>query len=208
MKIVVISDTHGLHGKLTLPEGDLIIHAGDVSNLGEEKEVENFIRWFKELDFEYKVFIAGNHDFLFETASDEEIMSLIPEGIVYLQDNGVNINGINIWGSPITPWFGNWAFNRLRGDNISRHWELIPGNTDILITHGPAFRILDKTISGYHAGCKDLLLNILNIKPKVHIFGHIHESYGCIEKHQVKFINASILNERYEMVNKPLLFEL
>lgn len=208
MKIVSISDTHGEHDKLILPTGDILIHAGDVSNKGDKTEVEDFLTWFDKQDFAYKIFIAGNHDFFFERHSEEEINKIVPNGIIYLKDSGTEINGLKIWGSPVTPWFLNWAFNRWPGDNINRHWDLIPGDTDILITHGPMFRILDTNLEGQPTGCKDLFLRAQKLNLKAHIFGHIHESYGIIEKLKVKYINASVLNENYKLVNNPIVFDL
>ena len=140
MKIVAISDTHGLHKQLQLPKGDLLLHAGDVSARGHKKQIRQFLKWFAEQDFEHKVFIAGNHDFYFEQASKKEVLELIPEGVTYLNDSGVTINGVHIWGSPVQPWFHDWAFNRQRGSDIEQHWELIPTSTDILLTHGPPLR--------------------------------------------------------------------
>ena len=208
MKIVAISDTHGLHARLKLPEGDLLIHAGDISNRGERTEVINFLHWFARQNHQYKIFIAGNHDFFFEREPDEEIEKIIPPGIIYLKDSGTAINGLNIWGSPVTPWFLNWAFNRYPGDDINRHWDQIPADTDILITHGPVFRTLDENAEGQNIGCKDLLVKVQAIRPGVHVFGHIHESYGTIDKQKTKFINASVLNEKYKLVNEPIVFDL
>ncbi len=208
MKFVVISDTHGQHKGVILPKADVLIHAGDVSSRGYDHEIINFLNWFKEQNYEYKIFIAGNHDFFFEKESEKIIRKIIPKNIIYLNDSGVNIKGINIWGSPISPWFFDWAFNRQRGEEISRHWELIPQNTDILITHGPAYGILDKTIGKEKAGCEDLLLKIQKVKPKFHLFGHIHEAYGIHKTKQTTFINASVLDQRYQMKNKSVEFEL
>jgi len=208
LKFVAISDTHGQHNKLLLPKADVLIHAGDISMKGSESEIINFFNWFKIQDFEYKVLIAGNHDFYFERQSDQLIRKVIPENVIYLNDSGVTINNIKIWGSPITPWFFNWAFNRHRGEEIKRHWDLIADDTDILITHGPVFRVLDTTTKGEHAGCKDLFNRVEEIHPKVHICGHIHEAYGMVEKSGTTFINASVLDDRYELNNKPVTFEL
>ena len=208
MKFIAISDTHGQHHKLHLPEGDCIIHAGDVSKMGKHFEIIDFLEWFKQLDFEHKIFIAGNHDFWFEQATQIEIKKMIPENIIYLNDSGILINGIQIWGSPITPWFYDWAFNRQRGEEIKKHWDLIPANTDILITHGPVHGILDRTTSNDHAGCEDLKNQVEIVKPKVHICGHIHEGYGMIEKEETLFINASVLNVKYELVNEVVEFEM
>ena len=207
MKFVVISDTHGQHKKLNLPHGDVIINAGDVSKRGNKEEVVEFLTWFAELRFEYKIFIAGNHDFFFEQASEIEIKSLIPSNIIYLCNSEVVINGIKIWGSPITPFFYNWAFNRHRGDDISRYWDQIPADTNIIITHGPPLSILDRTTQGLNVGCEDLLHKIQEVKPKFHIFGHIHEAYGQIENESTHYINASVLNERYTLNNDPIQFE-
>jgi len=209
IKIIVLSDTHGQHRakSLTLPDGDIIIHAGDVSSKGELNSVVDFLDWFSELPYKYKIFIAGNHDFLFEKESDKNIKNLIPKNVIYLNDSGTVIEGINIWGSPVQPFFYNWAFNRKRGKEIKKHWDLIPENTDILITHGPAFSILDKTTRNDFAGCKDLLVKIKEIKPKYHIFGHIHEAYGEAEEFGVKFINASLMTERYKLKNKAIVID-
>lgn len=208
MKFVCIADTHGQHHSLKLPKADVIIHAGDISRRGEISEVRDFLNWFTELDFKYKLFIAGNHDFYFERTTQEEINKIIPENIIYLNDSGTSINNINIWGSPISPWFFNWAFNRHRGEPIAKHWDLIPPNTDILITHGPAYNKLDKTISSQAVGCKDLLEKIQALKPKFHVCGHIHEAYGQDSHSETTFINASVLNENYTLVNEAIVFSI
>lgn len=208
MKFVIISDTHGQHNNLTLPKGDVLIHAGDISQRGKENEIIDFLNWFSNCDFKYKIFIAGNHDFFFEETLEKDIQKIIPENIIYLCDSGVEVENIKIWGSPITPWFFDWAFNRHRGNQIEYHWQLIPSDIDILITHGPVFGKLDKTSRGENVGCEDLLHIIESIKPKVHICGHIHEGYGQTTSSKTKFINASVLDEKYALVNPPITFEL
>ncbi len=206
MKIVFISDTHGQHGQLNLPAGDIIIHCGDVSKRGGKTEIQTFLNWFAGLDFQYKIFIAGNHDFFFEDAQKDEIENLIPENIIYLNDSGITVEGIKIWGSPVQPWFYDWAFNRKRGKEIKKHWDLIPADTDILITHGPPFQILDKTKSGEYVGCEDLLYRVTETSIRVHAFGHIHEAYGEIKKEETTFINASVLDERYNLCHEPIVY--
>jgi Icc-related predicted phosphoesterase len=208
MKIVAISDTHGKHQNLVLPKADMLIHAGDVSSRGKETEVIEFLKWFSETDFTYKIFIAGNHDFYFERFGDEMINQLIPANVIYLNDNGIEIEGIKIWGSPISPWFYDWAFNRHRGNDIKKHWDKIPQNVDILITHGPVFGILDKTVRNENVGCKDLLEKIETLNPKFHICGHIHEAYGQVKYRETEFINVSVLDENYILKNKPILLEI
>jgi Icc-related predicted phosphoesterase len=206
LKFVAISDTHCRHRSIKLPKADVIIHAGDLSNKGEKAEVADFLDWFGDLDYTHKIFIAGNHDFYFEI--DKKIEHIIPVNVTYLNDSGVTINGINIWGSPVTPWFFNWAFNRERGKPIQKHWQMIPEDTDLLIVHGPPYGILDQVINERHVGCRDLLERLKVVKPKVVVTGHVHESYGVMKQSGIKFINASILNESYELVNKPIVFEL
>jgi Icc-related predicted phosphoesterase len=207
MKIVCISDTHGFHNALTLPQGDMIIHAGDVTKRGEKSQVIDFLNWYTNLEYKYKIFIAGNHDFFFENASTKEIKELIPSNIIYLNDSGVIIEGMKIWGSPVQPWFHDWAFNLKRGNEIQKHWEKIPDQLDILITHGPAHGILDLTNRNESVGCKDLLKKIKVIKPKIHISGHIHEGYGIVKKYGIDFINASVLNVNYLLTNSPIELE-
>lgn len=209
MKIICISDTHGKHQKLELPEGDMIIHAGDISSRGDEYEIKSFVNWFSSLDYEHKIFIAGNHDFYFENETEKKINALLPRNITYLNDSMVEIKDLKIWGSPVQPEFFNWAFNRQRGKEISQHWDLIPDDIDILITHGPPFGILDKTIrDGISVGCEELLKTVAFKKPKYHVFGHIHEAYGTKEEKDTTYINASVLNEKYLLVNKPIVINL
>lgn len=209
MKTVFISDTHGQHRKLgQLPQADLLIHSGDLSRRGEVHEINDFITWFAEQDFRYKVFIAGNHDFYFEDEIAEQIKKSLPPNTYYLCDSGVTIEGINFWGSPVTPTFFNWAFNKDRGKEIMAHWNKIPKNTDILITHGPPFGILDRTKADLNVGCEDLLSKINIIKPKYHLFGHIHEAYGMHQTAHTAYINGSTLNEYYAITNEPVLFDV
>ncbi len=186
----------------------MLLHAGDLSYKGEKAEVADFLSWFSKQPFKHKIFIAGNHDFFFEKENQTTIEALIPEGVTYLNDSECIIDNIKIWGSPVTPWFYNWAFNRKRGAPIKKHWSKIPTDTQILLTHGPAFGMLDSAVDDKHAGCIDLLKTIQTIKPKVHVCGHIHEGWGKCERDGTKYINASVLNEAYELVNKPIVFEL
>ena len=208
MKFVAISDTHCRHRNLRLPKGDVLLHAGDISYKGDRWEIKDFLDWFGQLSFPHKIFIAGNHDFFFEQEKEDIIKSWLPHGVHYLKDEGVIVHGIKVWGSPYTPWFYQWAFNKRRGEPLAAHWEKIPVDTDILLTHGPVYGVLDILINERHAGDRDLLKKVLTIKPKVHVCGHIHESYGVMKRHGIKFINACVLNESYELVHKPVVFEL
>lgn len=218
MKILLISDTHNQHANIPSEyinnsDGsiDMIIHAGDLTGSGTIAQVTNFFHWFNELPFKHKIVIAGNHDFFFEQASKELVEDFLGEypGVTYLNDSGVEIDGFKIWGSPITPYFHNWAFNRV-GDNIKKHWDLIPSDTNILITHGPILGYFDKVKYGGKVGCPYLLESVQNLSElKLFVCGHIHEAYGMLQQEDGPIIvNASLLNENYYMVNEPILLEL
>lgn len=207
MRIVLISDTHNQHRALQLPEGDLLIHAGDISGRGLQSEVQDFMDWMGRLPYQHKVLIAGNHDFLAER-NPEQFASMLPEGVTYLNDSGTEIEGFKVWGSPIQPWFYDWAFNRQRGADIARHWDLIPADTDILITHGPPHGILDRVQDGQHVGCEELLKKVEAIQPLLHVFGHIHEAHGEEQHGTTRFVNASVLNLRYLLVWDATIVDL
>ncbi len=208
MKLTFISDTHSLHRQIKLSGGDLLIHAGDVCNRGTEGEVLAFIQWFEKQDYVHKIFIAGNHDWFFEEYSDNYIRKLLPESVYYLNDSGIEINKVKFWGSPIQPTFFNWAFNRERGAEIDQHWQKIPSDTDILITHGPPFGILDKTVGNLNVGCEMLRKKVDALQPKIHVFGHIHEARGILEQNNTTFINAATADIHYKMVNLPINVEI
>lgn len=216
MKFVCISDTHNQHDLVEIPAGDVLLFAGDCTLRGSLKEVQSFLEWFSKQAFKYKIMIAGNHDYYFENVMKDDtyspryhsIKSLVPKDIIYLNDSGVEIEGIKIWGSPVQPWFYDWAFNKQRGEEIKKHWDLIPNNTDILVTHGPCHGFLDRTADNNQVGCEDLLEKILKVKPKYHVCGHIHEAYGAETYENINFINASILDADYKIANKPIEFFL
>lgn len=209
MNIVLISDTHGLHHQLTIPLGDILLHTGDVSNQGTKAEIDDFLTWFSNQPHPYKIFIAGNHDRYFETSSNEDIMAILPKNIIYLNEDVIEINGLKIWGTPITPTIPNkrWAFNKERGYEIQNHWDLIPDNLDIFLVHGPPKGILDGILSGYDVGCENLLKTVLRRKPKLMVFGHIHESRGMRCIHEIQFVNASSVDRYKTKVFPPIVLE-
>jgi Icc-related predicted phosphoesterase len=186
----------------------VLLHAGDLSYKSTRPEIEDFLDWFGKQPHPHKVFIAGNHDFFFEREKPATIRQMLPENVHYLKDEACLINGIKIWGSPYTPWFYRWAFNKRRGISMARHWENIPPDTDVLLTHGPVFGILDMLLNEQHAGDKDLLKKVLEVKPAAHVCGHIHESYGTTRREGIRFVNACILNESYELSNQPITFDV
>ncbi len=208
MRLVLISDTHGMHDRLHIPDGDVLIHAGDMSNGGEPEEIRDFGEWLAALHHRHKIVIAGNHDFLFQD-EPAKAQSLL-RGCTYLQDSLVVIDGLRYYGSPYTPRFFDWAFNQDRGPVSAARWALIPNNTDVLITHGPPFGIRDRNMEGEFTGCRDLLEAIDRVRPKLHVFGHIHEGAGT-QVHSAlgtTFVNASMLGPRYDVAFKPVVIDL
>lgn len=212
-KIVFISDTHNKHKHLTskgmgniLGSGDYLIHCGDCTSMGHKHEINGFLDWFSNTDFKHKIFIAGNHDFGFEQQTDID-QEYKDKGVIYLFDNDVTIDGIKFYGSPWQPEFHDWAFNLPRGEELAAKWEKIPDDVDILITHGPAYGILDYAPIGGHVGCKELYRKIAEVKPKIHVCGHIHDGYGQKTMGGIEFLNASVLNDRYEYAHKPIVVE-
>jgi len=205
MRIICISDTH--NREISVPDGNLLIHAGDATMRGTVEEITEFNSWFSALPHKHKIFIAGNHDWLFET-QPASAQKLLDGDIIYLQDSGTNIEGFHIYGSPWQPRFYDWAFNLNRGSEMAEKWELIPAQTDILITHGPPSGILDLTMQGDHAGCEELIKKVEEIRPRVHIFGHIHEDYGILEQSGTRFVNASNCDEGYRLINPPIVIDL
>lgn len=212
MKITFISDTHNKHKQIThaLVGGDVLIHAGDLSSMGYEHEIAEFCHWFDEIDnYDHKIFIAGNHDWGFQT-NVENAMEIVNsyKTITYLQDDWVEIDGVKIYGSPWQPRFYDWAFNADRGADIQQHWNKIPLDTDILITHGPAYGFVDRVIGrDEYLGCSDLQVTIQDIKPKIHVCGHIHTGYGYMNNEHTHFFNAAVLNESYIYAHKPINIE-
>jgi Icc-related predicted phosphoesterase len=206
MKCIAVSDTHGKHADLQIPDGDVLIHAGDILRCGLIEELEIFNEWLGTLPHRHKLIIAGNHDWCFER-KPVEARKILTNGS-YLQDEAVSIDGLVFYGSPWQPAFMNWAFNLPRGKKIARKWDQIPHQTDVLITHGPSYGILDECIDGKKAGCEELVHALKRIKPRYHVFGHIHEGYGVIERNGVTYVNASINTHLYQPSNLPISFIL
>ncbi|MGD1066843.1 MAG: metallophosphatase domain-containing protein [Vulcanimicrobiaceae bacterium] len=196
MRIVAISDTHLRMDAADVPDGDLLLHAGDLTMRGELEEITRAGSWLRALPHRHKVVIAGNHDFAFEDAP-HDARAALGEGLTYLEDDGVTIEGLRFWGSPWQPRFFDWAFNLDRGAALAAKWNMIPTATDVLVTHGPPAGILDLAVSGEHVGCADLLRRVQALRPRVHVFGHIHEAAGVLEQHGTTFVNASICDVDY-----------
>jgi len=208
-KITFISDTHNQHHKIKIPESDILIHAGDATGRGSIQEIVSFLSWLSQQPAKHKIYVAGNHDFLFERDFNlSRALLLEHPSITYLQDSIIEVMGLKIYGSPWTPRFYDWAFNA-DYDKLIKVWSIIPENIDILITHGPPFEILDRTDEGNNVGCKTLFYEIQNrIKPKYHVMGHIHEGYGIKVVEKTTFINASSCDRKYRPVNPPITLDI
>lgn len=201
MLIDCVSDLHGFRSVLS--GGDVLIICGDLTSRDRKEEYDGFILWLNKLPYRCKIVIAGNHDGLIEKG----IVTIgNGQNVHYLCDSGLEFEGLKIWGSPYTPTFGKWNFMRNRGDEIKKHWDLIPSDVDILVTHGPPYGIFDETIDGIHAGCEDLRVAVQErVKPRIHCFGHIHEGGdSMIEIDGVTYVNCSFVDEAYRPVNSPI----
>jgi predicted phosphohydrolase len=209
MRIVCLSDTHLRTEGLVVPEGDLLLHAGDLTGRGKPNEVEAALAWLAALPHPHKVLIAGNHDFLFQE-DPERARALVARhpGLTYLEDEETRVGDLRIWGSPWQPWFFDWAFNVKRGPELAAIWSRIPEGTDVLVTHGPPLGILDRTADGREVGCEDLLRRVEAVRPRLHVFGHIHEAYGRLERDGTLFVNASTCDLRYAPVHPPVSVDL
>ena len=206
MRIVCISDTHNRHDALRVPDGDLLVHAGDMSGQGSPDEVRAFAAFLTSLPHRDKVVIAGNHDFLFEQRP-QTAQGLLAGSCTYLEDAEATVGGLRIWGSPWQPWFYDWAFNLRRGRAIRAKWELIPDGIDVLVTHGPPAGHGDRTARGEAVGCEDLRDAIARVRPRLHVFGHIHEAYGVTTDEHTTYVNACSCNLAYRPVHAPVVLD-
>ena len=205
MRIVCLSDTHNCTPPL--PPGDVLIHAGDLTSRGTYEQTHAAAEWLRTQPHQFKLVIAGNHDFWLEREGPTVL-----RGLTYLQDSGIEIGGHLFWGSPWVPRFQNWAFLKDRGEAIRQQWRLIPQETSVLITHGPPAGIMDRVSDELHAGCADLLRRVLEVKPLLHVFGHVHESGGVQVQAGITFANVAYVNitpdHRPLPGRKPLVFSL
>lgn len=218
MRIVILSDTHGLHKKMVhpIPDGDVLIHPGDCLMYGKIHELVEFNEWIGSFPHDIKILIAGNHDFCFE-----EMASLCRRTLtnaIYLENEGLSHGGLLFWGSPCQPEFLNWAFNSTP-EQLLRYWKMIPKNTDVLITHCPPRGILDKAVRETinfsnnrsnvweSVGCEVLRPFVDDLPIKLNVFGHIHSSYGVEVVAGKTFVNAAICDENYTPCRKPIVVD-
>jgi len=225
--IVVLSDTHNSIKKISIPKGDILIHCGDFTTTSHPEEYEDFISYLKtDTNFKYKIVIAGNHDLfmdppfydamlkdLYHKGFDynfdlaNEYKEKIKQNCIYLENSGCEIMGLKLFGAPTMPEDYLCPFSRQRGSKMLAQWKKIPNDVDILITHTPPKGILDLTLKEKNAGCLDLREEVENrIRPKLHVFGHIHESYGISFQKDIIYVNAAICNRSYKPINMPVVF--
>jgi len=232
LKFVCISDTHSKTDDLILPEGDVLIHSGDFSNYGGKDCLQKFKEFFDKQKFQYKIIVAGNHDWTLSNLerernektwkrylkggipSIEEAKSFLKD-FIYLEDSGTDICGLKIWGSPMSIWFAglkDWGFT-VKEEDICKYWDLIPENTDILITHSPPGGILDteKEDPNFGWGSPNLLKQIEErIDPSIHVFGHVHDPNGFKfdDVKNIAYVNAAICDNNYDPINKFKVFTI
>lgn len=209
MKLVILSDTHEQHEGVEVPDGDVLIHCGDGTVFGGKSATKSWMEWMERQPHKHKLFISGNHDFLAEQRwSTFKYLLYQHDNLIYLQNTGVELDGIKFWGSPVQPWFPNWAFQKQRGAELKVHWEQIPEDTDVLITHGPPKGFGDINRRDERFGDEDLLTRVLEVKPQIHCYGHAHHGYGEYFFEGIHFINAAVLNEAYMLQNKPIVVDI
>lgn len=225
LRLCHISDTHGHHRDLNIPKCDVLVHSGDFSMIGGKKEVEDFFEWVVSLSqCKYKCIVAGNHDLSFdplrggnmgtkpEWLSDLlfEFTAKLDNGNYYLENNSCEIEGVKFWGSPTSSWFhgDRWAFN-VREPEAHKLYSTIPLGVDVLITHGPAYTYGDWCVNcACYVGDHALEYHVKRVKPLIHLFGHIHESYGYQKtSFGTTFFNGCNCNLRYSIENKPWLID-
>lgn len=197
MKILHLSDTHGAHHRLReLPEADIVVHSGDFCMVGEEREALDFLNWFCDLPYRHKIFICGNHDVCLYGANVDGL----PDNVHYLNNSEVEIDGVKFYGVPLPPLDDGSM-------RMARNYAAIPDDTDILVTHSPAYGISDLD-GGVNYGSKELLESVASIFPIAHLFGHIHRQHGITKQHSIIFSNGAIMSDNYMNLNKPNIIEI
>ena len=215
MKIACISDTHTLHRrmKFRVPEADVLVHAGDMTNIGRPDELKLFAGWMAEQPHNYKLAICGNHERMVSgnTSYVEDLFADF--GIQLIHNKTVEIAGIKFYGEPRTPEFFDWGWMYKRGSEAAAIWSQMPDDTDVLVCHGPPLGYVDMCpdwadrTALVHVGCKEQMDRLHQVKPKYVICGHIHESYGFTKYSYGYVINASICTNRYKPDNPPIVID-
>uniref|UniRef100_A0A8R1HLY1 Metallophos domain-containing protein n=2 Tax=Caenorhabditis japonica TaxID=281687 RepID=A0A8R1HLY1_CAEJA len=216
LKVVCISDTHEQLHNVSVPDGDVLIHAGDFTNNGNDSELIKFNEEMARFPHKYKLVVAGNHELGFDPLENQNQRLPADRGlgteagyelltnVTYLQDKEITIEGIKFFGSSYHPLNG-FPFYRTRATELAECWKAVPNDTDVLITHTPPLGYLDQ-FGEERWGCKDLLYTVERIKPAYHIFGHVHEQHGCLSNGDTTFINAAQCNKGNVIQTRPIIF--
>lgn len=189
MRIVAMADTHLYHGELQVPDGDVLIHAGDMGRSGSLEELEAARDFLRGLPHRHKVIVAGNHDWAFMRSPT--VARALFSGMSYLQDEAVTLDGVQFYGSPWQPEYGGWAFNLPRSCALAEKWAMIPESTDVLVTHSPPAGIGDRSPYPGRHGCHDLRARVDVVRPQLHVFGHVHQDGGRWIRDGVCYVNAT-----------------
>lgn len=209
VRVVCLSDTHHKYNQQPkIPEGDILLHAGDFTVQGSAGEIAVFDDYLEQLDFATKIVVPGNHDLLFEK-DWEHAKSLLPAADFILNSQEIEAHGLHIYGEPRQPWFYDWAFNVHR-DKMHEVWAKIPTyrRLDILVTHGPPYGVCDLNPQGQHVGCAAQREWIEQYQPRLVVCGHLHSGYGIAKIGNTTVINAAICNEQYQPINQPIVIDL
>lgn len=207
MRFVCTSDIHNRQGEITMPEGDCLIIAGDMTGTGDYQQLYKFGQWLSFQDYKHKVIIAGNHDIGLQEWRDLILNECFPPDVIYLEDSGVELEGIKIYGTPWMPFYNDWAFMKEEW-LLAPHYNAIPDDTEILITHCPPNSILDLTLKDCRYGSTNLYERIKRLPAlRHHVFGHIHESAGIEVIGDVTFHNVAALDRSYQYKNPPQVFD-
>ncbi len=202
MRIVAVADTHTFEKDLgVIPDGDVLVHAGDLLRGGTLEELAGVAAWIASLPHRHKIIVAGNHDWCFLNERAAAVAML--GDAVYLEDAAHEIDGVKFWGSPWQPAYNDWAYNLPRGAPLAAKWALIPVGVDVLITHGPPHGFGDSGPTFGRAGCEDLLHRVRQVRPALHLFGHIHQDGGLFRDRDTAFVNVTT----WECERKPTVID-
>ena len=207
MVLVLFGDTHELHREVEVPAGDILICVGDFTMFSKNlSAIEDFNEWLGELPHRHKLVVPGNHEFFLE--SNPERRSLLDNANVLI-DESVEIEGLNIHGSPMTPLYGA-AFGKSSQTDRERHWSKVPNNTHVLITHGPPFGILDLSPDQTERmGDPELRNRVRALASlKLHAFGHVHGANGAVDQDGVTFANVALMGQLGDLVHGPTVLRM
>lgn len=206
VRVVCMSDLHHKYKQLfEIPDGDILLIAGDLTLRGEGHELSAFNDWLGQQTHKHKVIIPGNHDLTFES-NWEWAEAHVPEADAILNQTTYEAEGLKIYGEPRQPWFHDWAFNVARPD-MKKVWDKVPEDTDIVLTHGPPWGVGDLCRNG-HVGCVHQREYIIKHEPRLVVCGHIHEGYGLYQLGKTLVANASTCNSKYQLVNPPIVVDM